>query len=572
MQSLSSADRPRCSKRSIVFLLGLCSLPAVADDGLQAGQQALHLQQQQQRDLQQLQLEQRQRQLRRGSSDTPPPSAAVLPGDTVKDGHCWPLRGTRVGGVTLFSKTELDKRIEPYVAPCMDATQINRLLAEITSVYVEAGYIASRPYLISAPAAGQPLDIGIDEGYIEAIELADQSLPVSLRGAFPGMLGEPLALRDLEQGLDQLNRLRSLDLTADIEPGSEPGASRIILRSRSTASPWSLGLGLDNLGSAGTGRERNFFSLSLDSPLQLNDSLTLSMSDTLNHGPRYSRSNSLFYSIPYGYWTYSLFASHTEYRSPFKLRNTTLYNSGRTDQVSLRTDRVLWRNQGHQLSANLQLSYKDVDSYLQKARLGVQSPTLTVAEAGLNLFWLNSAVWNLDVNYAQGLTWFGADRDADQVQKNRPQAQFRRYRANLTQWRNGQLNGQPWQWQSQLSTQYSPDSLPALEQLLATDDSAVRGYRENSASGAIGAIWRNTLRLPLNSDLAVKITPRLGLDNGWVKREHGAQGQRLSSASAGLNLSWQYLQLDFDYQHNLNTPKGFGRERQVLLTRLSLQI
>ena len=215
MQSLSSADRPRCAKSSIVFLLGLCSLPAVADDGLQAGQQALHLQQQQQRDLQQLQLEQRQRQLRRGSSDTPPPSAAALPGETVKDGHCWPLRGTRVGGVTLFSKTELDKRIEPYVAPCMGATQINRLLAEITSVYVEAGYIASRPYLISAPAAGQPLDIGIDEGYIEAIELADQSLPVSLRGAFPGMLGEPLALRDLEQGLDQLNRLRSLDLRAN---------------------------------------------------------------------------------------------------------------------------------------------------------------------------------------------------------------------------------------------------------------------------------------------------------------------------------------------------------------------
>ena len=129
MQSLSSADRPRCAKSSIVFLLGLCSLPAVADDGLQAGQQALHLQQQQQRDLQQLQLEQRQRQLRRGSPDTPPPSAAALPGETVKDGHCWPLRGTRVGGVTLFSKTELDKRIEPYMAPCMDAAQINRLLA-----------------------------------------------------------------------------------------------------------------------------------------------------------------------------------------------------------------------------------------------------------------------------------------------------------------------------------------------------------------------------------------------------------------------------------------------------------
>lgn len=125
----------------------------------------------------------------------------------------------------------------------------------------------------------------IDEGYIESIELADQSLPVSLGGAFPHMLGQPLNLRDLEQGLDQLNRLRSIDLTADIAPGSQPGASRIILRSRTAGqSRWALGLGIDNLGSASTGRDRNSVSLSVDSPLQLNDLLSLSASDTLNQG------------------------------------------------------------------------------------------------------------------------------------------------------------------------------------------------------------------------------------------------------------------------------------------------
>ncbi|AZE57192.1 Channel-forming transporter/cytolysins activator of TpsB family [Pseudomonas synxantha] len=560
----------RIQKLGIV-LLCLSALPVAAAQAPQPGQEALRLQQQQQRDLQQLKLEQRQRQMQRGRFGTPP-TTPTAPKDIAKDERCWPLRGTRLAGVTLFSRTELDNHIEPYVAPCMGVTQINRLLAEITRLYVEAGYIASRPYLISAPSAGHPLDIHVEEGYLEAIELADQSLPVSLGAAFPGMLGKPLNLRDLEQGLDQLNRLRSVDLTADIAPGSQAGASRIILRSRSSASRWALGLGLDNLGSAGTGRDRNALSLNLDSPLQLGDSLNLSFSDTLNHGPRYSRSTSLFYSIPYGYWTYSLFASHAEYRSPFKLSRTTLYNSGRTDQVSLRSDRVLWRDQGHQLSANLQLAYKDVDSYLQKAHLDIQSPTLTVAEAGLNLFWLNSAVWNLDVNYAQGLTWFGADRDADQVHKNRPKAQFHKYRANLSQWRNGQWLAQPWQWQSQLSVQYSPDTLPAIEQLLVTDDSAVRGYRDNSSSGAIGAVWRNTLRLPLNRDLPVKITPRLGLDNGWVKREHGAQSQRLSGASAGLNLSWKNVQLDFDYQRNLNTPTGFRQEPEVWLTRLSLQI
>lgn len=558
--------------RLLAALLSLSIAPLQAAEPSALGQEGLRQQQQQQRDLQQLQLEQRRRQLERGSFG-PAPSTPALPAQVTADERCWPLSGTRIGGVTLLSSRELNEQLKPQIASCMGVGQINHLLATITRLYVDAGYIASRPYLVSAPAAGQSLDIRVDEGYVESIELQDQSLPVALGGAFPGMLGKPLNLRDLEQGLDQLNRLRSLDLTADIAPGSQPGASRIILRSRSSAaSRWALGMGLDNLGSASTGRDRDTLSLSLDSPLQLNDLLSINLSDTLNHGPRYSRNASLYYAIPYGYWTYSLFASHAEYRAPFKLSSTTLYSRGLTDQLSLRADRVLWRDQGHQLSASLQLAHKDVDSYLENIRLGIQSPTLTVAEAGLNLFWLNSAVWNLDINYAQGLRWWGADDDAQRQNSNLPKAQFRKYRANLSQWRNGQFAGQAWQWQSQLSLQYSPDPLPAIEQLLGTDDSAVRGYRENSASGATGAIWRNTLRLPLNSGLPVQITPRLGLDNGWLKADHGAPGQRLSGASVGLNLSWKNLQVDFDYQRSLNTPKGFGNEPETWLMRLGLQI
>ncbi|WNF57533.1 ShlB/FhaC/HecB family hemolysin secretion/activation protein [Pseudomonas sp. SG20052] len=565
----------RCCSPCTLLLASLLSLSASALQAAEPsapGQEVLRQQQQQQRDLQQLQLEQRRRQLERGSFG-PAPVAPAVPASVPADERCWPLSGTRVGGVTLISSKTLDERIKPQLSSCMGVGQINHLLATITGLYVDAGYIASRPYLRSAPVAGQSLDIVVDEGYVESIELADQRLPVSLGGAFPGMLGKPLYLRDLEQGLDQLNRLRSLDLTADIAPGSQPGASRIILRSRTSGqSRWALGLGVDNLGSASTGRDRDTLSLSLDSPLELNDALNVSASDTLNRGDRYSRNASVYYAIPYGYWTYSVFASHAEYRAPFKLSTLKFHSSGITDQLSVRADRVLWRDQSHQFSANLQLAHKDVDSYLENIRLGIQSPTLTVAEAGLSLFWLNSAVWNLDVNYAQGLRWFGADDDAQRQVNDLPKAQFRKYRAGLSQWRNGQFGQQTWQWQSQLNIQYSPDPLPAIEQLLGTDDSAVRGYRVNSASGASGAIWRNTLRLPLRSDWPVQVTPRLGLDNGWIKADHGTQGQRLSGASAGVNLSWKNLQVDVDYQRSLNTPSGLRHEPETWLMRMGLQI
>ncbi|PWB35644.1 ShlB family hemolysin secretion/activation protein [Pseudomonas sp. SDI] len=559
-------------RRWVVSVLSLSVAVVQAAEPAAPGQEVLRQQQQQQHDLQQLQLEQRRRQLERGAFGAAPATPAI-PANVAADEHCWPLSGTRIGGVSLIGRAKLDERITPLLAPCMGVGQINHLLASITALYVEAGYVASRPYLSRAPAAGQSLDILVDEGYLEAIELADQSLPLSLAGAFPGMLGKPLNLRDLEQGLDQLNRLRSVDLGADIAPGSQPGASRIILRARSAGqSRWALGLGLDNLGSAATGRDRDTLTLSLDSPLELNDLLSVSASDTLNQSGRFSRNASLYYAIPYGYWTYSLFASHAEYRAPFKLSSVTLQSTGITDQLSVRADRVLWRDQRHQLSANLQLAHKAVQSELGGAQLAIQSPTLTVAEAGLSLFWLDRAVWSADLNYAQGLRWFGADDDAQRVVSNLPKAQFHKYRASLNQWRNGQLGDQAWQWQSQLNLQYSADPLPAIEQLLGTDDSAVRGYRLNSASGASGAVWRNTLRLPVRSDVPVQITPRLGLDHGWVKADHGVPGQRLSAASVGLNLSWKAVHVDLDYQRSLHTPEHFAREPEVWLLRLGVQL
>ncbi|MCX2900009.1 ShlB/FhaC/HecB family hemolysin secretion/activation protein [Pseudomonas mandelii] len=554
------------------LLIGLSASPLYAAELATPGQEVLRQHQQQQRDLQQLQLEQRSRQLERGSLGAGP-EVPIKSAGVAADERCWPLSGVRVGGATLIDRQALDRKISPLVMSCMGPSQINRLLAAITELYVQAGYIASRPYLSAPPAAGQSLDILVDEGYVEAIELADQSLPISLAGAFPGMLGKVLNLRDLEQGLDQLNRLRSFDLSADIVPGEQPGASRIILKPRTAGqSRWVLNLGLDNLGSARTGRDRSTSSLVFDSPLQLNDVLSVGFSDTLNHGDRFGRSVSLYYAVPYGYWTWSVLASHAEYRAPFKIGALRLQTDGTSDQFALRADRVLWRGQNQLLSANLQLAHKDVDSFVEDVRLAIQSPTLTVAEAGLNLFWLDSAIWNLDVNYAQGLRWFGADDDADRQNTRQPRAQFRKYRAGLGQWRNGQLGQQVWQWQSQLNVQYSQDPLPAIEQLLGTDDSAVRGYRLNSTSGATGAVWRNTLRLPLSTDQPLRITPRLSLDSGWIKPDRDAPSQRLNGAGLGVNFAWKNLQVDVDYQRSLNTPDGFRTEPAVWLMRVGLQI
>ncbi|NWC95966.1 ShlB/FhaC/HecB family hemolysin secretion/activation protein [Pseudomonas sp. IPO3778] len=516
----------------------------------------------------QLELEQRLRLLER--SGPVPPQAGPAPPPPPPIEPCWQVRGLRLSGNTLISLAQINTQLQPLMSDCMGVTPINQLLATLTALYADAGFIASRPYLAQRPQDGQPLDVIIEEGFVESIELATPDLPISLRGAFPGMLGKPLQLRELEQGLDQLNRLRSLDLTADVAPGSLPGGSRLLIRPRTSAAPIGAVVSYNNRGTDYIGRNNGALTLTYDSPSGLNDFIALSTSTTLDQTSAYSRSQSLYYNIPYGFWTLALSASHAQYRYPVQLPGQAVRANGQTRQYGVSLNRLLWRDQGTLLNGMLRLSSKRSQSYFADQYLAIQSPSLTVAEASLNLLNITDGLWNASVSYAQGLDWLGADRDEQRLSPALPRAQFRKYRADASYWRQGR--DAPWNWNSQLALQYSPDPLPSLEQLLLTDDYAVRGFRQNLVQAATGAVWHNTLSLPRNLGAQWTLSPRLGLDVGWSKLLAGAQSQRLAGASVGVGLSTRDWQLDLDYQHGLYGPPRSSQEPGFWLMELSLRL
>ncbi|SPO68378.1 ShlB/FhaC/HecB family hemolysin secretion/activation protein [Pseudomonas sp. JV241A] len=506
------------------------------------------------------QLEQRQRLRKLQRTDELPEPATDVP-TPAEATPCWPLNGVRLAGNRELTSAELAANVQPLVTPCMDVAQINLILKSITQQYVQAGYPTSRPYLVNPPQAGTTLDIEIVEGFVESIELATPDLPLSLSSAFPTLLGEPLRLTELEQGMDQLNRLRAFELGADLMPGELEGGTRIVITSRQVNPRWRLGSTYDNRGSELTGRDRVGASLTLDSPLQLNDYTQLSVTSTLGSGPRYSRGYGLYYSIPYGPWTYALNLNQLHYQA--QLPGRRVRSSGQSDFYGLSLERNLWRNQYGLLSASLRLDQKRQDNRLAGQRLQLQSPTLTSLEAGLNLLWLDANLWSANLGIVQGLDRFGAD--SAPLASNAPQPQFRKYRANLLHLRQGRDPAWPWRWQSELNLQYSPDALPAVEQFLLSDNSAVRGFRQQVAAGATGAVWRNTLSQPLALDLpaGLVIRPQLGMDLGWSKFDHGRTAQQLAGAHAGLELSLPDSLLKLDYQRALHAS---NTRRQDLKT------
>src|ERR1051325_10368462 len=140
-------------------------------------------------------------------------------------------------------------------------------------------------------------------------------VPLTRASAFPGVAGGILNLRDLEQGIDQVNRLQSNAAKIDIQPGTEPGASDVVVRNE-IRKRWLASVGVDNSGVPATGDAIYSASLGADHLLGLNDFFNLSYRHSGDIGPPASSDNvSFFGSAPYGYWTFSLAASEFHYSS-----------------------------------------------------------------------------------------------------------------------------------------------------------------------------------------------------------------------------------------------------------------
>lgn len=472
---------------------------------------------------------------------------------------CWKIEGIQVTGNRHLNDTALATTVRLNARACMGVAQINGLLKAITEQYVQAGYPASRPYLRQPPQDGQPLQIVLVEGFVESIELAGPNLPLSLSGAFAGLLGHPLHLPDVEQGLDQLNRLRAFEVGVDLLPGQLQGGTRMVVQPRRADSRWHLDTRFDNRGSDFTGRHRLTAGIGLDSPLHLNDDLRVFLTHTVLGGPGRSQGMSLNYSVPYGRWSFALSASELRYQAP--LPSGKLTADGHSRYHGLSAERLLWRGQRGMLSTSVRLDRKQLVNRNAGVVVVQQSPTLTSLEAGLNVLWLEHGLWNAYLGLAQGIPLLGADRAPVGAQGLRPD--FRKYRASLLYIGQGPASN-PWRWQSEINGQYSRNALPAVEQLLVSDDSTVRGFRLQTYSGATGAVWRNTYSRALQQtwDLPLQVRPFIGTDLGWTRTGPGSPSQRLVGAAAGLELNLPSARLRLDYQRALYASDQPGRPKE----------
>jgi len=392
-------------------------------------------------------------------------------------------------GATLLSDSEKASLTGPFVGRCLSMNHINEVVRATTNLYIQRGYVTARAFVPAQDLASRRLEIRVVEGEVESIRLNDNSPADRRRIAmtFPsGIVGKPLNLRDIEQGMDQLNRLPSGNGQLRIEPGGKVGASRIVVTDQ-PGKMWRFRFGLDNSGQKSTGEIKSFASVDKDNLLGLGDMLSLNLSGDakalLDMSRLGSRSISAYYTLPFGYWSVTASAAVSEYHTHLEGGGAAYLSDGRTSTYGLDLNRVVHRGSQSKTTAGISLGVKDVDNFIEKERLVASSYDLSILGASLGhhrrLF---GGVLGLSGEFHLGLPLFGADRDSTS-ERSVPKNEFRKLLLTGSWMRPFEIAGHPVTFSTQGAAQWSPDTLYNSERLDMGGRHTVRGFQLDSLGG-----------------------------------------------------------------------------------------
>lgn len=515
-------------------------------------------------DQQRLLEEQRHRlqQLQRlpGRSETPSASSAS------PQVQCLPVEVIDLEGIALLSDGFQQTLIEPFIGHCLTVNDLNELLQDVTQAYLDRGFVTTRAYLPQQDLSRQRLRVVVVEGHIDALESpGDTPTPRELAMASPTGVGDALNLRDLEQLIDQLNRLPSRQATLELVPGDTVGGSRVHVSS-SASRPVRVSLERNNDGSGGTGEQQWRAGLEWDSPLGLADQFIAQWGhDVTDRSHIGSSSGHFAYSLPYGYWTFSYDYTNSDYHTLAEANGFLFTLEGKSERHRLQAERLLWRDSVSKTAASIGISRLSTRNYIDGVRIGVSSQRLSELGIGINHGRrIGSALFNIDIGWQRGLTLFGAQSDGTNT-PGTPRAQFERTTLTLSYLQPFSLFRQSLSFSSLLHVQWSDDVLYSPQRLSLGGQGSVRGFKEHSLSGDSGGYWRNqvTWQYPLEGvrPLFETLEASLAYDVGVI--HHGRHNPelhgRLSGYALGFGLRGEHLAANVSVAHSLERPDVFPR-------------
>lgn len=306
--------------------------------------------------------------------------------------------------------TFLRKTIKPFVNRKLTVEDVNKLSTSLNTALIEHGYVTSRIGIPSQSLASGNLQFNLQLGRVESVLYKTYAQPLPWQNAFPIREGDILNIRNIEQGIEQMKRIGSQNVSVELEPGTKPLATNIVLET--TKKPPIHGMiSIDDSGLKDTGKLQWTAAIGVDRVFNANDSLNLSINrDAAQDGERKgSRNHTISYSIPRGKDTFSISYSDMKYHQTINSMATPFISSSHAKTVRGSWNHVFHRDRTTKRSWDIIISKRNAKNYINDVEIAVQRANTASLEVGIserryikkNTLYSRAAI-------KQGVGWFGS--------------------------------------------------------------------------------------------------------------------------------------------------------------------
>lgn len=435
---------------------------------------------------------------------------------------------------------------------CLNAGDINHIMTVAQNILIGQGYTTTR--ILAAP---QDLNSGklvltVLAGYLKNVEMdmsqANQTHAgriAAFQNEFPTRSDGILNLRDLEQGLENLKRIPTVEADIQIVPvEGVPNQSTVLVKWQQRLVPYRLSVGMDDSGTKATGKYQGNVTFSADNPLGLSDLFYVNYGRSIGNVPDETDSSgslkkggthnyALHYSVPFGKWTWAFNHSGYRYHQAVAGLSAAYDYNGKSYNTDLGFNRLIYRDVKRKTHVGAKLWTRETQSYIDDAEITVQRRRTAgwLAELSHKEYIGNSTA-QFKIAYKRGTGMSDALRA--------PEEAFGEGTSRMKIWTASadvntpfQIGKQLFAYDTSVHAQWNKTPLTSQDKLAIGGHHTVRGFDgEMSLSAERGWYWRN--------DLSWQFKPGhqlyLGADVGHVSGQSAKWllGQTLAGTAIGI--------------------------------------
>ncbi len=438
-----------------------------------------------------------------------------------------------------------------YDGVCLDPKLANAIATHETHVLIERGYITSRVLIPAQDVSHGTFRLLVTPGRIRAVRFVGAS-PATWKNAFPTRPGALLNERDLEQGLEQMRRVPSDQVTMQIVPGDAPGDSDVLITVKRTAQ-LQAALDLNNAGTTGSVYQGSL-SLAYDNLAHANDILSGNLNAPVQGGVGGgSLGNGVSYSIPDGLWTFTIATNEYNYTQNVAGYDGSFTLSGIQHHTEFDVDKTIVRTSFAKTSAGLTIAADSSETFADGTEIDVQYTRASYAELSVRRDAnVDGGKFTMSLGVRGGLPLFGTLPDSPV-----PNAPTNYYMMGVVDVSAALPFGGHFVWRPSLHGQATGNEIAAAQQFSIGNRYTVRGFDGTSTLVAeSGYYLRNDIETPLKR---LPASLYVGVDTGcvWGPNTAFLLGHSLSGVALGVRSSTRHVSFDGSLGWAINAPQRF---------------